>query len=67
MVRDIRDLIDSPNLCITVVLKDGDKFERKDPTPDPFGNNMEVVSFWEGNAIRMYPMSEVKYVEIIPE
>lgn len=54
------------NATMNVVLKNGEAFTGMDFTGQPFGQAESVVSFWHGDVIRMYPMSEVAYVELVP-
>jgi hypothetical protein len=62
----IREPSNMDNLTINVMLRDGTKFHGMDVTSNPFGQHERVVSFWFGDVIRMYPMSEVEFVELVP-
>ena len=54
------------NLTMNVMLKNGVIFTGMNITGKPFGDNERMVSFWHGDVIRMYPMSDVAYVELVP-
>lgn len=62
MIREPKNL---QNMKINVTLKDGNFFRNKDIPPQPFGNHERMVSFWLGDVLRSYPMSEVEYVEFV--
>ena len=64
----IRDLNQKQMMSATmnVVLKNGERFTGMDFTGRPFGEAERVVSFWHGDVVRVYPMSEVAYVELVP-
>lgn len=62
----IREPSSMQNLTINVTLKDGTEFHGMDVTSNPFGQHERVVSFWVGDVLRMYPMSEVAFVELVP-
>lgn len=63
MIREPRN---AENLTINVTLKDGTQFHGMDITSNPFGQHERAVSFWVGDVIRMYPMSEVAFIELVP-
>ncbi len=48
---------------INVYLKSGETFIDKDIPANLMGNNDQIISFWYGNILRLYPLSEVKYFE----
>lgn len=52
---------------LNVFLKDGSSFLGKDLPQRPFGEREVVVAFWHEDKIRMYPMTAVEYVELVPE
>jgi hypothetical protein len=62
----IREPSNVKNLKLNVTLKDGTKFEGMDTTGSPFGQHERAVSFWIGDVIRMYPLTEVAFVELVP-
>ena len=62
----IKDLQNAENLTMNIVLKDGSKFEGKDIPSRPFGDRENFVSFWVGNVVRMYPIADVEYIELVP-
>lgn len=62
----VRELSSMQSLTINVTLKDGTLFHGMDIPSNPFGQHERVVSFWVGDVIRMYPMSEVAFVELVP-
>jgi len=48
------------DVCISVKLKDGREFKRMHITDKPFGDNENVVSFWESDdTVAIYPLGEV--------
>jgi hypothetical protein len=56
---------DSSNLTINVKLKTGELFENKDMPSNPLGNHETIVSFWVGNVIRVYPLTNIEYYEFV--
>ena len=52
---------------INVKLKDGTMFSGKDTIYKPFGESEKLISFWIDDVIRIYPMEQVNYIELIPE
>lgn len=62
----IKDLTDFENLSMNVMMKDGTKFEGMDIPSRPLGDNEKFVTFWIGDVVRMYPVAEVAYVELVP-
>jgi hypothetical protein len=60
----IKDIENVENLTMNVVLKDGTKFEGMDMPSRPFDNE-RFVSFWVGDAVRMYPIANVDYIEFV--
>lgn len=62
MIRDA----EKDNLTINVFLKNGRIFLEHDIPPNPLGDNDQFVAFWFGDVIRVYPMSEVAYFELVP-
>ena len=62
----IREPKEFDKATMNVVLKNGERFFGMDITGRPFGETERMVSFWYGDVIRMYPMSEVAYVELVP-
>ena len=59
--------LDTDNIVITVKLKNGELFENRDVPTSPFGDHEAVVSFWNECKLMVYPISDVEYVEIIPQ
>jgi len=59
----IRNPDKNANCTMTVVLKNGEKFINMDIQSKPFGDNERTVSFWLGDALRVYPLSDVEYAE----
>lgn len=62
----IREPNNTQNFTINVTLKDGTQFHGMDITGSPFGQHERVVSFWVGDVVRVYPMAEVAFVELVP-
>jgi len=58
---------ETTEFSINVKLKSGDLFKNKDVTDNPFGDYEKIVSFWEGDKIRVYPLQDVEYYELIPD
>lgn len=56
---------DMKDLTMTVRLKSGERFIRRDVPEKPFGDNEQFVSFWANDTtIMIVPMSEVVYVTL---
>ena len=55
----IREPQSGRNVLISVYLKNGDVFENKDVPTQPAGEHEKVISFWDGDSIVVYPISEV--------
>ena len=66
MTKDISNMLDKDDWLLNVTLKDGTEFHRMNITSNPFGDHERVVSFWVGNVIRVYPMSQIAFVELVP-
>ncbi len=47
------------DITISIWLRNGDSFEKKDITDKPFGDNERIVSFWDGDSVTVLPMSDV--------
>lgn len=58
---------DSNNLSINVKLKTGELFENKDIPSSPYGQHETIVSFWKGAVIRVYPLVDIEYYELVPQ
>ncbi len=54
-------------LLMNVKLKSGEMFENKDITDSPFGEHERLVCFWNGDKIRVYPMHDIEYLELVPQ
>ncbi len=52
---------------ISVYFKSGKACLDKDTTSKPFGDHMNVVTFWDDDSIHIYPMDQIDHVELIPE
>ena len=55
----LRDPESYKNATMTVVLKDGRVFSRRDITSAPFGDGERFVCFWDNDDIKMIPMQNV--------
>lgn len=60
----IRNPDNFENCTVTVVLKSGEKFVGMDVTSTPMGEHDMVISFWLGDALRMYSLRDVEYIEL---
>lgn len=60
----LREVKNRENAKINVDLKDGRKFLGKDIHSKPFGDYERVVSFWDGDALMVFPMDQVKEVAL---
>jgi len=49
----------SDSITVSVYLKNGDFFERKDCTMAPTGEHETLISFWEGDDIVVFPLEQV--------
>ena len=56
MLRDTKPLKDA---TITVVLKDGGVFSRRDTTSEPLGDAGKFVCFWDNDDLKIIPMQNV--------
>lgn len=63
MIKQIQEL---DKITINVKLKSGELFTNKDIPNMLFGSNETYVAFWHNDRIRIYPLEEVEYVEMIP-
>jgi hypothetical protein len=65
----IRDLESFENISITVRLKNGDLYEKRDTTSQPFGKEEKVVCIWTSeNTLTIFPMDVVDRIQIhLPE
>jgi hypothetical protein len=63
MIRDT----DSNNFTINIKLKTGELFENKDIPSSPCGQHETIVSFWIGAVIRVYPLVDIEYYELVPQ
>ena len=53
---------------MNVKLKSGEYFKNKDVTPEPFGDDAQMVSFWQNDKIiRIYPLKDIEYCELVLE
>lgn len=57
---------ETDQILINVKLKSGELFEGKDMTNQPMGEHERWVSFWHDDRIRVYPMRDIEYWELIP-
>ena len=49
-------------LTVSLELLDGTQYLDRDVTDNPFGDNGDVVSFWDGEkTVLVYPMSQIKW------
>ena len=56
----VRNTEEYDSTTISVFLKNGEVFQRKDVTPSPLGDNDNFVCFWDNNSIVTYPMEQVE-------
>jgi hypothetical protein len=54
----------STDIKINITLKDGTEYLGKDIPEKPFGEHDRIVGFWEGEALILIPISEVKRVAL---
>lgn len=59
MVRSVQNI---NSMTISVMTKDGKYFSRADVPESPFGEHERVVSFWDGNNLKVIPMENVKHI-----
>ena len=55
----MKDPKTAQNVTISVFLKDGRSYERKDISSAPLGNNERFVCFWEGDDVIAFPLENV--------
>ncbi len=59
----IKNLKNQEVMKINVYLRDGSKFIGKDITNQPMGEHDRIISFWDGNIIKIYPLDLVQRFE----
>ena len=59
----VRELANSDDLKMNVVMKDGREFLGCDLAPKPQGEAERVVAFWTDGAMRMVPLQDVLHVD----
>ena len=47
------------SMTISVFLKDGRSYERRDTTPSPLGQSERIVCFWDGDSVVSFPLENV--------
>ena len=52
---------------INVKLKTGEFFTDKDIPNNPNGDQERMISFWHEDKLRVYPLENVEYYELVPE
>lgn len=61
----IKEAPDFENLTISITLIDGREFKNKDIPEKSFGENENIVSFWENEKnIKIFPLSQVKEITL---
>lgn len=60
----IKDPSDTSKVKLNVWHNNGETFFGKDTTSRPFGEAGDLVVFWAGEALVVYPMREVKKIEM---
>lgn len=55
----IRDIDNQAELLIDVLLESGEMYKSCDVPSAPFGEEMNVVSFWHGDKLHIVPMAKV--------
>lgn len=63
----IRHFVDTSNLKLNVVMKDGREFSGCDISERPQGQYETVVSFWWGDVLRAVPLNDVFHFEYYEE
>ena len=59
----VKEPVNRENMKVNVFLKDGTELLGKDVTPQPMGEHERVVSFWDGDVIKVYPFDLVERLE----
>jgi hypothetical protein len=57
------EFLDSEIIKINVYLRDGCKFIDKRIPDQPMGEHERVISFWEGDVLKVYPLDLVQRYE----
>ena len=65
MIKRMNDF-KTEDMKINVKLKSGEYFQKKDVPEQPFGDFETTVSFYNRGKVRIYPMADVEYCELIP-
>lgn len=61
----IKEIPDFKNLTISIELIDGRKFENKNVPEQIFGENENIVSFWENEKdIKIFPLPAIKEITL---
>lgn len=47
------------NVTMSVLLKNGRQYKKMDITSQPSGQYERVLSFWDGDIVKVFPMGEV--------
>lgn len=55
----LRDPESYKNATMTVVLKDGQVYSRRDTTSSPLGDTGKFVCFWDNDDLKIIPMQNV--------
>ena len=58
----LRDPASYKNATMTVTLKDGTVFSRRDITSAPFGDRETFVCFWDNDDIKLVPIQNVSEI-----
>ena len=53
------------NVLVTVVLKNGEVYEKCDIPGSPTGEVGNLVCFWTDGKLRAYPIADIKYIDFI--
>ncbi|RLI66867.1 MAG: hypothetical protein DRO67_00395 [Candidatus Asgardarchaeum californiense] len=60
----IREFKNPEYVQITVVLRDGYVYERKDIPEAPLGDGEKYVSFWDDDHIKIIPLDLVDHIKL---
>jgi hypothetical protein len=60
----MKDPTNDEALKLNIWHNNGDVFLGKDTTTAPTGQHGDIICFWEGNGLVIYPMREIKKIEM---
>jgi len=60
----IREPENTDKVQVTVITTDGKVYAKRDTTSCPFGQNEQVVAFWDDSGLITLPMTQVKSVTL---